>query len=305
LKYRNGPNGVFQGELDDILLLELQKTLDYINPLCRSYKNVRQREEGREIKDIKIVLKSIKNKKGRPNHQYSLATFSEVAVLFPGDTDDSDKVRDIIIEGQDGNLKRIYEGSEDYDPLQYILLHPRGERGWGYKTYEKKSKDGQRSAGDNPDRFLTVSDFYSHRLQIRPISKLDARCYLWMFGRLTHQYVVDQYAKDEWNRLDYLKKNQDRFRIHSHQGIIDAITEELSAPDIGTMTVLPSSFNGSRRNLQQRFQDSMSIVRHYGKPTLFVTFTCNPKWKEIQDELLDGQAAGSYSSTRFTSGRRF
>ena len=35
----------------------------------------------------------------------------------------------------------------------------------------------------------------------------------------------------------------------------------------------------------------MAIVRHFGRPTLFITFTANPKWKEIVDELLSGQNA--------------
>ena len=35
----------------------------------------------------------------------------------------------------------------------------------------------------------------------------------------------------------------------------------------------------------------MAIVRKYGKPDLFVTLTCNPKWKEIQENLLPGQQA--------------
>ena len=36
-------------------------------------------------------------------------------------------------------------------------------------------------------------------------------------------------------------------------------------------------------------QDAMTYVRHYGRPDLFVTFTCNPKWQEIQAELMEGQ----------------
>jgi len=39
------------------------------------------------------------------------------------------------------------------------------------------------------------------------------------------------------------------------------------------------------------YQDAMTMVRHYGKPDLFVTFTCNPKWPEIQCELMEGQDA--------------
>ena len=33
----------------------------------------------------------------------------------------------------------------------------------------------------------------------------------------------------------------------------------------------------------------MAIVRVYGKPTLFITQTANPKWQEITDALLPGQ----------------
>lgn len=30
----------------------------------------------------------------------------------------------------------------------------------------------------------------------------------------------------------------------------------------------------------------MAIVRYFGRPTLFITFTANPKWEEITHELL-------------------
>ena len=43
--------------------------------------------------------------------------------------------------------------------------------------------------------------------------------------------------------------------------------------------------------MQQLYQDGMAIVRKLGKADLFVTFTCNPKWPEIQDNLLQGQTA--------------
>jgi len=35
----------------------------------------------------------------------------------------------------------------------------------------------------------------------------------------------------------------------------------------------------------------MARVCKFGKPDLFVTFTCNPKWKEIIDALLPRQTA--------------
>ncbi|XP_025199920.1 uncharacterized protein LOC112597908 [Melanaphis sacchari] len=35
----------------------------------------------------------------------------------------------------------------------------------------------------------------------------------------------------------------------------------------------------------------MTYVRHYGRPDLFITFTCNPNWEEIQTLLLPVQEA--------------
>ena len=42
-------------------------------------------------------------------------------------------------------------------------------------------------------------------------------------------------------------------------------------------------------HLNQSSKDGMAIVREYGKPDLFITMTCNPKWPEIVNELRPGQ----------------
>jgi len=41
----------------------------------------------------------------------------------------------------------------------------------------------------------------------------------------------------------------------------------------------------------QNYQDAMAIVAKFGKPDLFITMTCNPKWREIEENLLPGQQA--------------
>jgi hypothetical protein len=43
--------------------------------------------------------------------------------------------------------------------------------------------------------------------------------------------------------------------------------------------------------MYQLYQDAMAIVGYYGKPDLFITFTCNPKWPEVTRELLPYQTA--------------
>ena len=37
----------------------------------------------------------------------------------------------------------------------------------------------------------------------------------------------------------------------------------------------------------------MAIIRHLHKPALFITFTANPHWPEIIEQLLPGQTADS------------
>ena len=41
--------------------------------------------------------------------------------------------------------------------------------------------------------------------------------------------------------------------------------------------------------MHKLYQDGMAIVRVFGKPDLFITITCNPKWPEIQNALFIGQ----------------
>ena len=42
-------------------------------------------------------------------------------------------------------------------------------------------------------------------------------------------------------------------------------------------------------NLFLSLSDAMAIVRHYGKPTFFVTFTASSDWEEIQQSLFPGE----------------
>jgi Helitron helicase-like domain at N-terminus len=41
--------------------------------------------------------------------------------------------------------------------------------------------------------------------------------------------------------------------------------------------------------MHQHYLDAMAVVVSIGKPDLFITFTCNPQWPEIQKELYPGQ----------------
>jgi hypothetical protein len=55
--------------------------------------------------------------------------------------------------------------------------------------------------------------------------------------------------------------------------------------------VLPSSFLGSCAWTSKRIADALALCRIYGKLSLFITMTTNPKWPEILSRLTRGQTA--------------
>ena len=71
----------------------------------------------------------------------------------------------------------------------------------------------------------------------------------------------------------------------------DAIVNNTDAAEIGNSVILPSSYIGSPRHMQEYIQDALTYVREYGWPCSFITLTCNPKWPEITSLLLPGQNA--------------
>lgn len=78
--------------------------------------------------------------------------------------------------------------------------------------------------------------------------------------------------------------------IHLRDAINSNVDGALNVNEIGSVCILPSSYTGSPRHMQEYIQDAMTYVRVYGRPDLFITFTCNPQWDEIKKYLLAGQS---------------
>ena len=112
-------------------------------------------------------------------------------------------------------------------------------------------------------------------------------------GKLFQQYIVDSYVKTEAARLDFIRRQQKDLRVELYQGLMDHINSQAEQHKLtpGKIVILPSSFQGSPRAMQQNYQDAMAIVSKFGRPDLFLMFTCNPKCKDITDNLADGQRA--------------
>ncbi|GBP42624.1 ATP-dependent DNA helicase pif1 [Eumeta japonica] len=89
----------------------------------------------------------------------------------------------------------------------------------------------------------------------------------------------------ETERLIYIRTNQTRLRAEDYVHLRDAMQQDNNVENVGRLVILPSSFIGGPRYMHERTQDAFCYVRKYGRPDLFITFTTNPKWNEISQEL--------------------
>lgn len=102
-------------------------------------------------------------------------------------------------------------------------------------------------------------------------------------GQLFQRYIVDMFATIDQSRLYYLRHEQPKIRASLYSGLEDAVIQgdgDVDLHDLGQRTVLPSSYIGGPRHMQQRYQDSMAIARYFCIVDLFLMVTCNPEWAE-------------------------
>ena len=77
-------------------------------------------------------------------------------------------------------------------------------------------------------------------------------------------------------------------KAESYQGLMDAASNN-DLHHAGKVIILPASIMGTPRWYVEQTQDALAIVRALGKPTLFLTLTANPFWKEILLSVEPGE----------------
>ena len=154
---------------------------------------------------------------------------------------------------------------------------------------------------------MSPRQFYAFRLHVRELRDDDGEPILDgqgrplldnalnRAGRLFQEYCCMALAKEEAQRLRWHRLNQKTIRAELFKSLSDAVSAHNSSSGerlaAGKRVVLASSFTGGPRDQWGRYQDAMAIVRKIGKPSFFITMTCNPRWVEIQRELPPGVSA--------------
>ncbi|KAL0009762.1 hypothetical protein SO802_004870 [Lithocarpus litseifolius] len=259
-------------DLDPSIVDSLVQMFDESNNLVKIFRMSRDRFIECNIHRLRLRLIGSRTIDGR---EYNLPTCSEIAAIIVGDIGVDNAYCDIIVELKQGGLHKINELHPSYMALQYPLLFPYGEDGFRLCILCRNIDEIRSDMND----FITMREYYAFRLQER-----DDKGHTLIFGgRLFQQFDVDAYKCIEAIRLMWVKKNQEKLRIELYNGLKDTVMRGDTTPAFaGKRFVLPSSFTGSPRYMIENYQDAMAIYRWAGYPDLFITFTCNAKWPEIE-----------------------
>ena len=257
------------------IVKELQEMIHEHNSYVKSFKLAIQKMTPTQYK---VAIRADKTPVGEHARRFNEPVADEVAVVMAGEEFEK---RDIILEHRNGQLQRVSEIHRSYDALQYPLIFWEGEDGYHVFIAQTDPTTGLAVVGKK----VSAMDFYAYRLMVRTgeVNHI-LRC-----RKLFHQFVVDMYAKIESERLSFLRHNQKVLRVDEYIHLKDAMAIDGNTNNVGKLVILPSTFTGSPRHMHEYTQDAMTYVRNYGRPDLFVTFTCNPKWQEIEEGLLPGQ----------------
>ena len=266
------------------LLLRLREMLrECRNPFIDIYKTAKDclDEAPTDSRDIilnpqmKLMLQDGFNKQ-----RTNIPTSTEIAVIIPEETE-KPTCRDIVIarraeDGSTAHFSRIDKTHPAYMPLHYVLFFPTGRPGWGYSIEREDAelRIRKRVSQRAHARYL----LYERRGIFNPI----------LAGtRLGQQYVVDNWGSIDQHTLDFFRHNQTTLRKDLYKGVVDTLArdDDVEMKDVGEPFILPSSYYGGDRHMQKLYQNSMAIVRYFGKATFFITFTANPSWPEIINNL--------------------
>lgn len=263
-----------QPTLDPTLLKNLHEMLEDNNLFVPFYRTAQERlqelsQAGNLLLNprMQLVMESSADRR-----RENLPVAQEVAVIIP-DESDAASPRDIILATRDNqqitpHLQRIHSDHPAYMPLHYVLLFPHGDLGfhWALRLHNIDGSEQQKR--------LSQHAFYRYHLYLRGGQPSN----LFLAGRLFQQYIVDAWACCDQNKLQWMRKHQAAFRSDLYNGLSDIIIRsDVDVSTLGRRIILPSSYVGGDRYMMQLFQDSMAIVRQFGRPTLFITFTANPR----------------------------
>ena len=251
--------------------LELRQILRQCNPTVQSI-----------IRDERLHQKCLEFMQSVPEAQVhieddglnvSATSSSQLMLLFSlqGNLSQLPRTsRDVAAEGIP--TVRVNHESAAYERSAYPLIDVYGDDGWF-----RRDRDGT-SYTDSSGNVLTLRQYLrfkycqSHTLRFVP--------------RLTQEWLLDMVSRSE-----YLNQREQVQIIEGYRrSTVTEVFRSQNPVTSGKACTIPSSIRGSPAYRRLKVDEGMAHVFRFGPPTFFITFTANPEWPEITENLLPRQS---------------
>ena len=120
---------------------------------------------------------------------------------------------DIVVRHVGGPVVSLPSNHRMVDPLTYPILFPRGDDGWGLGCVPLTSSKGKQT-------HVSAHQYLKYRCHHRK----DHRDYHMLHGRLTQEWIINNFLKIESDRLNYLQSNagQKKLRADKYKEVQEA-----------------------------------------------------------------------------------
>ena len=248
-------------------MAELQDMLYHLHPGVQLYKQAYEITRGMPANQQCRIALYYDRECNQQRYNLPTAASNEIAVILPGNGDEMQGSRDIVLYLCNGQgLQWINDLHPFYQALHYVLLFPTGQFGWNpnipYTSEDNEAEDQDPDALNNRRSCVSQTEYFRYSL----FPRINESKHIFMAGKLLQEWIVDSWALSEQSRLRWIKQNQAQLLSDSRRGLMDAVTIDPNATgeNIGQRTILPSSFSGSTRNMIQNCQDALAINCYFG-----------------------------------------
>ncbi|KAA6402652.1 MAG: putative ATP-dependent DNA helicase [Streblomastix strix] len=277
----NKVNEQCNNELMDLLCQWIEDN----NPIAESFKSMRNKldeeneaaqNEGRAIQDLQLYF--MKKGTGLTEKVYSLSSADETAAVCAPTDEGEFQEASYVSFPKHGGLKYQSVTDPRRDGMVFPVLFSKGVRSWSCND-QKKILDNQQAHQQQENENLNLNGIDEENVDF-PNQPIDAN------QKKKSLSVVS-------SRLNWVKNHQQTLRAEKYKGLRIYINRLMIQEGVlsGERFVLPSSFEGSERNLAQHYYDSVTLVKEFGHPDLFIIFISNPRWDEIISIIGDDSPA--------------
>jgi hypothetical protein len=263
------PQGVKKCDVDSLRLY-----MTALNPFARQLKQMGEQVEHQVQAELAVHLK------WESSAPYFLSAFMSNTT----DMQVGSRSFTVFAKGGTDRPHKIGILSPFYEPLQYPMFYPTGVAGWHCTNSQKPlSIAGSSMSQINYYGHLVLQEVVAKSARDDAPGQKYAALRYGHLGMLFNEWTVDMWSRCEDEKLNLVKnanqKQAARKDVESH-----------GSKSTGRVK-LPKSHVGSTRWKQCQLADTWAIMTTHGKPTFFITFTCNSMWAEIQEHLKRGQSA--------------